>query len=559
MKTTVDIKQIEQLKFTIRSDKIVTVSDKNNNILLEAVIKTHMDLYKNGYKISVLTHASQSGLPANLMLKGIEIKKVEYEKAEDTSILSNATGKIILFDGKLMGHRWLKYKDAKDEYYKIARLERGVLSVDVPENSDHANAGIESSEPLIWLDAFGKGAKREVVFEFVPDETTGFAIALSNQDKHFIVKWVKDSVNNTALLQIYLSTNLGLIGNWNSSYKPVWEQKVTALSPSQVKLTLTPQGVHLSGSNLPEHLQEWNFLKANTGYKIRVYSFPLLPNQPVKMALKQIVLNKLKFVPIEPPKADDYIEALPVKTFFDGSKFQDWTLTPWQIYKKSVDFCHLDARGFSVFDVPPGTPLDGCDIHTTKPLINIDERIDKTAYIVKAEFDPQTTKNFQVVVTPHSRGAWNRYYEACYVQLFQNKQEENIFSLNCGGHKSYWHRQVSIEWLATQWDGSLTVTIEKEWLQAQLGNGQVIRIPHTSPANLYVYVVALDYHYADTKTAFMLKKLTGQWQAPEGMKAVERWFYLDKSDFNPEQFIEDLASDLPYPNARMIEGDDNEQ
>jgi hypothetical protein len=162
-----------------------------------------------------------------------------------------------------------------------------------------------------------------------------------------------------------------------------------------------------------------------------------------------------------------------------------------------------------------------------------------------------------VVITPHKRSSWNKYYEACYAQLFQNKEQENIFSLNCGGDKSYWQRHVSSEWLNTLWDGSLTITIEKNWLKAQLGQGQVIQIAHSSPSNLYLYVVALDYHYPATKTAFRLENLTGQWQVPEGMKAVERWFYVDKQNFNPEQFIEDLANDLPYLQSKNT-GDKNE-
>lgn len=559
MRAIVDINLLAQLNIIIRSDKIVEVTDGKNNILLEAVIKTNINVYKDGYKISALTFAHKKGLPAKLKLKNISLEKTEYTKEADTSVLSNLTGTEILFNGKTMGHRWKRYIKTSSDYEKTSKLTDGVLLVDIPENAKNANLGIESKRPMIWLDAFGIESTREVVFDFLPDETTGFAVSLSNRGNHFIVKWVKNFVTDTALIQIYLSTNLGLIGNWNSSYTPVWEQKVTAQSPSFVKLTLTPQGVHLSGDNLPMHLQAWEFLKANAGYKVYAYSFPILPNHAVKMALKQISLNKIKLVPVTLPEADEYVEPLPLKTFFDGSKIQDWTLTPWSIYKEPVDACHLDENGFSVFDVPDGTPLDGCDIHTLEPIIKIDERIDKAPYIVMAEFDATMTKNFQVVVTPHTRSKWNKYYEACYVQLFQNKQAKNIFSLNCGGDKKYWQRQVSAGWLKSEWDGKLTVSIEKEWLQAQLGNGQTIRISHKSPSSIYVYIVALDSNYPDTKTAFMLNKLTGQWKAPEGMKAVERWYYIDKEDFDPEQFIKDLANDLPYPNAQMNLGDDDEQ
>ncbi len=559
MKTAVDLKQIQQLNLIIRSDKIVTVTDKNNNFLLQALMGDNARIYPDGYKISVLTYAKEKNLPAKLTLKKISLEEVKYNKETETSLVSNKEGKTVLFNGHLLGHRWKKYQEADADYDEATKFTREAMFVDVPKNSKLANIGIQSNGPVIWLDQFGEGSKREVVFDFLPAQTTGFAIALSNSGNHFIVKWVKDSSTDTGLLQIYLSQNLGLIGNWHSSYKPVWEQKVTAQPPSQLILTLTPKGVSISGNNLPEHLQVWEFLKANAGYEIYAYSFPLSPDQAVKLALKQISLNTIKLVPLPKLQANQTIEPLPTKIFFDGSKVQDWTLTPWAIYKKPVDSCHLDTKGFSVFDVPPDTPLDGCDIHTTEPLFTLDERIEKTNYTVIAEFDAKTTKNFQVVLTPHSRNKWNKYYEACYIQLFQNKQSKNIFSLNCGGNKRYWHRQVSEQWLNSQWDGKLSITIEQEWLIAQLGNGQSIRIAHKSPSNIYTYIVALDYHYKYTNTAFRLKKLTGQWQAPEGMKSVERWFFIDKSDFNPEQFIKDLASDLPYPSAPVFAGEENEQ
>ena len=559
MKTNIESGSLEQIGIILRPDRLVLVTDGSDTILLEGYLPENLPIFKKGYRISVLAHAPKKDMAAKLALKEIVLEQSPYKRIADLSVLQETQQKITLFDGKLMGQRWKPYLSAKVKFNDIAKISNGALNVDVPDKVGPANAGIQSSKPVIWLDQFGKDSKREVVFDFLPNETTGFAIVLSNKGNHFIVKWVKDPVTDSALLQIYIGTNLGLIDNWNAKFTPVWEQKVTTQAPSQVKLTLTPQGIRLSGNNLPEHLQAWKFLKANTGYQIYAFSFPLLPDQAVKMALKEITLNLTKLVPLAQIELAENVAPLPVKTFFDGSKAQDWELTPWRIKKDAVDPCHLDEKGFSVFDVPEGTSSDGCDIHTAEPIITIDERIDKTAYKITAEFDAKTTKNFQVVMTPHSRGNWNRYYKACYVQLFQNKQAENIFSLNCGGNKSYWKRQVSAEWLASEWDGKLTVTIEKGWLQAQLGNGQTIRIAHTSPAKLYIYVVALDSRYAATKTAFMLKKLTGQWQYPEGMKSVDRWFYIDKVDFDPEQFINDLANDLPYPNAPTHEGDVDEK
>ena len=62
MKTDVDVKQIEQLNIIIRSDKIVTVTDKDNNLLLQALMNKYATIYPEGYKISALTHSNQKKL-----------------------------------------------------------------------------------------------------------------------------------------------------------------------------------------------------------------------------------------------------------------------------------------------------------------------------------------------------------------------------------------------------------------------------------------------------------------------------------------------------------------
>ncbi|HPQ87357.1 MAG TPA: hypothetical protein PK055_06845, partial [Gammaproteobacteria bacterium] len=66
------------------------------------------------------------------------------------------------------------------------------------------------------------------------------------------------------------------------------------------------------------------------------------------------------------------------------------------------------------------------------------------------------------------------------------------------------------------------------------------------------------YRYRSTAEQMQLLKVTGQWQTKEPIDNVDRWYYIDKADFDPEKFINDLANDLPYPHAKISGGDTDE-
>ena len=43
---------------------------------------------------------------------------------------------------------------------------------------------------------------------------------------------------------------------------------------------------------------------------------------------------------------------------------------------------------------------------------------------------------------------------------------------------------------------------------------------------------------------FLLKKLTGQWIAPEGMSKMDRFIYVDDEDFDADAFLDSLGTGM---------------
>jgi len=547
MRTTVNIQDINRIYMTVRSDKVVLVSDKNDTVVLQALMGPYAKVFNDGYKISALTHARESGLPAKLALKKIGIQYVSFDMELDHSLLTNTLEIKTLFDGHILGKTWGSFVKSKTEFDDSAKLINGALMVEVPADSAHANVGIQSNEPIIWLDYFGQESKREITLDFIPESTTGFAIAIANRNQYFIVRWFKNTESDSSTIQVNLSDSL------YSKNKPTWEQQLNTKSPKQIKLSITPEGITLKGDYLPKHTQIWDRLFPNAGYSLSVFSYPEHPNKPVKMALKQISLNNLSLTPISPVEKKVGVKPLPIKEYFNGNNHENWEYNPWNLAKDSTVKCDFNSSGFGVLDLDNKSPSSTCGINYKDIAIKLDERIDQANYKMTIEFDSNKTKNFGIVWS-HQKDRHN--WDYCELSLLQTNVTENILNLRCPG---VIQRTVDTKWLENEWDGKVNLVFNKNYIQVGLNNGTTILYNSNPPKNQYLYIMAPHYRYRETTEQMQLTKITGQWQPLEPINSVERWLLLEKKSFDPEKFIHDLANDLPFPSGKIFIGeqDDN--
>ncbi len=546
------MEQLSEIAINIQSDKVVLVRDRNHNIILQGKITSNTNLYRYGYKVSAMTYAKEENSAVKLALKSIEMHQINFQKEDDLSLVSTKTGKTILFDGELFGHNWQQYVKAKTEFDTVAKLENGALRVDVPAEASYANVGIESTQPLIWLDQFGKATQRELEFDFIPELTSGFAIALSLKKQNFILKWFKNHESDSGTVQIYLSDNMQLINTYHSTYKPVWEQQTSSFAPTQVKLLITPDGITVSSDSFTAHTQQWDRLYEHAGYDVRVFSFPEMPNKPVQMALKKITQKNKVLQSTKKPRLKQGVEALPVNVFFNGTQHESWDITPWNLPEGSEIVCDYNQYGFSAKDTDKKSPSSICGVNHKDQIIVLDERSERADYQVSVYFDPEKTKNFSIIWS-HQQN--RRNWDYCELTLLQTENSENQLFLKCSGEL---RRTISQEWLDDLWNGRINLVFSKNYILAEFDNGPAIFLDSKPWRRQYLYIMAPHYRYRSTAEQMQLLKVTGQWQTKEPIDNVDRWYYIDKADFDPEKFINDLANDLPYPHAKISGGDTDE-
>ena len=453
----------------------------------------------------------------------------------------------VLFAGDGLGDTWEPRLETKRRasFEDVAKFENGRLLVDVPNETSWGQVGLTSKRP-IWLDQFGPGAEKRLTFSLDPQETTGFAVALSTEKEHktFVVKWVRIASEGKALLQVFVDFGLACNPDWPTHAKPVWEQQVADTAPGEVVLSLRPGKVVLSGDGLPEHEEAWPQLTPDAGIWLHAYSFPESYDGPARMALKKIELEDTVLKSVVPPKPVAGVEPLPVSTLFGSAQQADWQMTPWEAGDEPDDLCTLDDNGFSVLHGPTdGSHSDACDLHSRSEIVTLDDRLDNAVYELSAQFDPRSTSSFRIVLPTAERGnqRWVKSLFTREILLIRSPDEPARMVLDCADQGQ---RDVSPDWLAGSWNGRFTITIGKDWMRCALDGGPAVRV-NTSPASsFYIYVVAPDFHYKGTDPRLRLTRLTGQWALLRPMTAAERWRYLDDDGFDAKAFVDDLASDL---------------
>ena len=539
----------ERIDLVLRPDDAVVVTDASGKILLQGVLPG--DVPKDGYRLYALSGvASKRGnKPVRMALKRIERSPEPFDvQAEHDSALDGAR-RTILFDGGVLG-RWLTPLAGQGgDFRKHARLEDGVLSVDVPAGAHWGKVGIYSPEALLWLDGFGSGSEAGVTFEFDPAGTTGFVVALApiynlkNNDPSRPYVWAQWNAKDDGTggkAQILITPDFP---------KAAWEWETGAEAPDKVTLRVSPEGVLVQGFEAPDERMPWKCVMPNMGFRIYAFSQPGAAGQPVRMTLRRITLERTPGAPLPANDPAPGVEPLERRTLFpvpDGNAWEPYAI-------RGADFARHgrfeEAR--LVADVPADTygwPKVG--VVSKDPVIQLNERIQRIPYAVRIACDPSRTSGMEAVFRSVKSGDMEKSAEvlASFVR-HASGPDAGAYVLSLSGDNAIyrnWSRRVDAGWVDANWDGVLEIRLGDGWVEAGLPGGPAVRGTDLRTGK------DLKYHLAVTSrpdvkngaSTLALEQVTGGWVSPPGMTAEERWNYVDDESFAVEAFIDDLAEGL---------------
>lgn len=304
---------------------------------------------------------------------------------------------------------------------------------------------------------------------------------------------------------------------------------------------LSPQGVRVQAQGLPERLTPWGLLQTGQGLRVWVYSHPDEAQQPVKMALRGIALERTPGPPQPPAEPLAGVAPLPVKVLFDGREAPAWE----PIGVAGGDFATFAhwGTGRLVIDVPPGNSWGKTGLLSAGPIARLDERLDKTPLRLDLKVDPRATSGLAFAIgTERQADMWptNRLW----VYLVRQDAGRFVLGIHRSGSQS-WSRPLPVDFVTGAWDGTLQVSLGRGWTSVALPGGPLVRAPTGFEGGAVLYASMVSHPAREHEAASLaLEGLTAQWLTPAGMTAAERWLLLDPSAFDASGFLDDLAREV---------------
>lgn len=540
----------ERIDIVIRPDDAIVVTDASGKILLQGVMP--LNAPQEGYRLYALSGATSNrrGKPLRMALKKIERSPESFAVQSAHDSVPDGAQRVTLFDNGVLGRWWSPQAGQGGNFQKHATLEDGVVAVDVPADSRWGKVGIYSPSPLVWLDDFGLGSEVGVTFEFDPERTTGFVVALSplfnlmgnDPSKPFVwAQWnlKEDGSGGTSTLLID-----------PDSPKGAWSVGTGPQAPGKVTLRISPEGILAEGLGGPDERFPWKWAVPNMGFRVYAFSQSEKVKLPARMALKRITLDRVAGA--SPPAAEpaEGVAPLDVDLLFAGPALGGWE--PYGI--RGADFAkHGRFEGDRlVAEVPAAAhswPKIG--IVSTDPVLTFNERILHTPYAVRVVCDRARTSGVEAVFRSAKTAEMDKGAEVLTSFVRHDTGPDAgtyVLSLS-GEHSTYrtWSRRVDADWVEANWDGVLEVRFGDGWVEAGLPGGPAIRGAdlRVGKGRSYHMAVTACPHVKSGASALALEKVTGGWVTPPGMSEDERWTLVDDEKFDADAFLDHVSGALP--------------
>jgi hypothetical protein len=529
------------LTLELRPDGEAIVSDETGAPLVDGIIPEAID--PQGYHVYAIAHAPAAGAPAALALQAIKLTMADFTAADDEPryLGPKEAQRQVLFDGRLMGRGWRRYSAQGGDFAAHARFEDGALFVDVPAGASWGKAGLYSEEPLVWFDGTGEGAMAGLTFSFDPARTTGFVVALASisslngndpSNPKFLLHWRRTG-DNSAKVAIL------------RDYDRVKEIDLdSGAAPEHLALLLTRGRVAVAAPDWGLAPFAFPDVQPGAGFRVYAYSHPDKADEPVKMALKRIELERNAD---EPPAAvSPDVAPLPLTTLFDGEAGDGWE--PSSVDNADFATSGRFETGAVVVDVPEkrGQWAKG-GLVSRGPVLRLDERAQSTAYRLTFEFDPRRTTGTQIIFNADKRdNLWDgRRVSVALIRHTEGRyKDQYVLEVESDGYRR-WSRAIDAAWMEQSWNGTLEVEAGERWLVARIPGASEVR---GSDLRLYkgdeLYMVVSSHPamaFAGSRMA--LRSIAGQWVLPETASALDRWSYVDDNRFDSAGFLDELASD----------------
>ncbi|RUS60866.1 hypothetical protein EGN72_06695 [Pseudorhodobacter sp. E13] len=364
-----------------------------------------------------------------------------------------------LFDASRIGPWMEPFTIRNLPFAESASLADGMLAISVGESRNHANAGLFSPEPLIWLDRFTDTANTRLRIEIDPDFTSGLRVALI-PDK---VLDGGDPGNGSYVVTLVKTAEGGLqLGRLpgNATDLPTLEFADMADMPKVLELVLRPGMIDViaDGAALETGLA-WPTLRDGRALRLIVTSHTAKPNLPATLGLRRIdLIREIGPVLSDQDQAPSGFAPLDRQVLMAPGRLAGWTVvtpaSPEMAKEVSLDGNGLTVKTSARFDTAAAGAI------TTDPVVILDDRLDLAGQRIALRFDPASTSGLHVQLADSAKADLNKD-QSLLVALIKQDEGRNAGTWQLqlyGGYYANWTRPLTAADMAL-WDGKLFIDV----------------------------------------------------------------------------------------------------
>ena len=425
-----------------------------------------------------------------------------------------------------------------------ARFENGALVVEVPKDAAWGKVGIQSPDPLVWLDDFNGDAEVTVTYRIDPSRTTGFVLALAQPgwggvggndpgtpNAAFIWRLMPDGKSRA---ELHLNPHRD--GDF-------WSQDGDQAAPAKVSFILRPGEVTVAAEGYEPVTKPWPAAADGVGFRVWAYSHVAAVNQPVTFALIGIAVEH--HYPSAPPGDAAAVEPLPLTTIFDGAMSAAWE--PAEVAGGNfAKFARFEDGALTV-DAPEGNSWAKTGLLSTEPVVALDHRVTMAPTRLAITLDPAKPENLVVALSSNKVAEMWPDHAVWFTFSYLPDKDRWVMGVQYSGYQD-WSRLIDPAWMTAHWDGRVWFDIGDGWSAVRIPGGPAVRgTLATSEYGAYYATVLAHAPAENEAVSLTLKRIERGIATPAGMTAVGRWPLLDPGRFDPQALLDDITASVDVP------------
>ena len=531
------------LHLLLRPDQRIELRDGTGTQLAE--VAPTGDFAGRSFALQTYVQGNAKNSAAALVLRRLSVDTVPFDPAPDLDAIAEGPRTAILFDGFALDRAFGKVSrgQVSGQAAEVARfitLRDGALRVHWRPEDGGSWTGIATPEAVLWLDRFTGAAEARIELALVGGESKDFQIAL--QSSYALPGNLSDNGSYVLRFTGQADGTYTALSALRSREKEGLTATGLTAIPDRVTLVLTPAGVRVEGAGLPDGVLPFAQLQDGVGLRIAIHALATAQKDGALVLRGVRIVTRPGDYPAPPAPATD-LAPLPQTVLFDTRPDAGWDLRN----AGKADFAMLAHQGVDGLTLTRRDPVPDWNriaLVGTAPVVDLDYRIGTTPFELTFTLDPGPRIGTRIFLHTSAANFEDAAKVAVYLRALTEGPDAGGLEVQLySGHFSYqrWRRVLPAGQWRADWDGTVRLRLGPDWVALGLGRDWLMRGFRQSSE--FMLAITPGGRGKTESGDVTLHQITGGWVTPDGMTGTERLRLSDTADFDPDLFLDMLATE----------------